>query len=326
MFSRTNGTTNAIICGDGVNGPAGTLTCRQFILTGETFQSVMPSDSGGIGDMSITQADGWTVMYWTRHADNGNSSHAQIALTGRSNLVWAVGQDNLYAALPLPNMYWFSADLTVQPSPSPSPTPSATPSPSVSVLPGPFTYRLTLAPTLTLQWTQNGSVYNYKAVSTGLNWFAVGTAGTVNGATDMLACSVSMSSAVQYDLDEPEEEEEVNPEVVWSLCYATATTVVMEWTLHVNFSDPTSYYTRYSMSNIVWVLGASQSFDKTGAAQTGVTVNTNAPVSPSTCDVALDGGLHLRTVLSGNVLEVHGTLKGVQTWCVCACMCARVCM
>lgn len=150
--------------------PGTTPAVAQYSLIGVTTASIIAAPSNGTTNMAVVQAGTTTTMTWSRDVDNGDSTHAQISLTGPTFVIWAFGSSNAFVDTPLPAMSWASIDFTLgtQPSITPTATPNASPSPSPFY---PRTVKLNSNPSLVLQWDRTDTVYRFRAVLNALAWY-----------------------------------------------------------------------------------------------------------------------------------------------------------
>ena len=164
MAGTASSVNNAVI---GIPGTG----AAQYELQGNTLATIVaaPSSLAGTTNMAVWQAGGVTTMTWTRQANNGIATDAQISLTGATLVIWAFGSSNTYTDNPLPVMAWSSLDLAGVLSPSSTPSPSA--SAGASPTPAPtYPYSVQLTTPLKLSWNRNGNLYNFKAVLTKVAW------------------------------------------------------------------------------------------------------------------------------------------------------------
>jgi len=88
MAGPANAVSNAVICSP-ANGTVG-----QFDFLNATFQGIVPDNTAGTTGLSFTQTGGQTVLYFSRKANNGNPTDAQISVTGQTYVMWAIGKSN----------------------------------------------------------------------------------------------------------------------------------------------------------------------------------------------------------------------------------------
>ena len=88
MAGPANAVSNAVICSP-ANGTVG-----QFDFLNATFQGIVPDNTAGTTGLSFTQTGGQTVLYFSRKANNGNPTDAQISVTGPTYVMWAIGKSN----------------------------------------------------------------------------------------------------------------------------------------------------------------------------------------------------------------------------------------
>jgi hypothetical protein len=144
MSGPTTAVSNAVICspGDGTIG--------QYQLLNTSFTGIVPENAPGVTSLSFLQANGQTIMTWSRNVNNGNPNDQQISLTGPTWVIWAVGTSNTFS-----NVY---------PSTSMS-------SAAVSFVPAPaYQYTSTLTTGLVLNWNVVGSRLDFQAVYNGTAW------------------------------------------------------------------------------------------------------------------------------------------------------------
>ena len=88
MVGPPSALSNAVICSP-ANGTVG-----QFDVLNATFAGIVPDSTAGTTNLGVQQANGVTVMTWSRTVNNGNPTDAQISTTGPTNVMWAIGQGN----------------------------------------------------------------------------------------------------------------------------------------------------------------------------------------------------------------------------------------
>jgi hypothetical protein len=88
MAGPANALSNAVICSP-ANGTVG-----RYYFANASFEGIVPDSDPGTINMACTQAGGVTIMTWTRDLNNGNPTDAQIATTGPTNVMWAIGKSN----------------------------------------------------------------------------------------------------------------------------------------------------------------------------------------------------------------------------------------
>jgi hypothetical protein len=136
MVGPASAQSNAVIC-----SPAN-QTIGQYVIQAASFAGIVPQSTSGTTGFSLAQANGFTVMTWTRGANNGAASDAQIQATGPTNVIWAIGKTNV-----------FSDDGAAMGS-------------TAVALPYtvPYANSVTLTPGLVLKWNVAGSTYQFQAV------------------------------------------------------------------------------------------------------------------------------------------------------------------
>ena len=88
MAGPANAVSNAVICSP-ANGTVG-----QFDFVNASFAGIVPDNTAGTTNLGVQQANGVTVMTWSRNVNNGNPTDAQISTTGPTNVMWAIGKTN----------------------------------------------------------------------------------------------------------------------------------------------------------------------------------------------------------------------------------------
>ena len=66
----------------------------QFDFVSASFAGIVPDNTAGTTNLGVQQANGVTVMTWSRNVNNGNPTDAQISTTGPTNVMWAIGKTN----------------------------------------------------------------------------------------------------------------------------------------------------------------------------------------------------------------------------------------
>lgn len=131
--------TNAVVCKpDGAGGG----DVQQWILTKHTASGFVADATTGTSNLACFQSGGSTTMTWTRQANNGNPSDAQISMTNPTHVVFAVGGAQFTALIPSimngTNIDFKQPPPSATPSPfsSPGASPFASASPSAATFPG----------------------------------------------------------------------------------------------------------------------------------------------------------------------------------------------
>ncbi len=131
---------NAVICNPS-NG-----TAAQFDLLGHTPSAFTPHDTAGTRGAQVSQANGFTIMTWTRDVFNGDPLDAQIATWGPTNVIWAIGASN-----DLAHVLTMNSTMVDLAAPS-------------------FDNSVVLVPGLGLSWNIVGSTYTFQAVLNQVSW------------------------------------------------------------------------------------------------------------------------------------------------------------
>ena len=74
----------------------------QYDMTGYTMPSIVKNPSGVVSNTSVYQTGSTSVMMFSRMADNGVSTEAQISLSGPTYVMWAIGSGQGFSSVPLP--------------------------------------------------------------------------------------------------------------------------------------------------------------------------------------------------------------------------------
>jgi hypothetical protein len=148
MQGPSNAISNAVICSPANN------TIGQFQFVNASFAGIVPDNTAGTTNMSWSQANGQTIMTWSRNVNNGNPSDAQVSTTGLTWVMWAIGKSNDY-----------------------NPTHPAMSSVGVPLVPVVYANTVTLTSGLVLNWNLvGGSRLDLQAVYSGSLWCVFGTA------------------------------------------------------------------------------------------------------------------------------------------------------
>ncbi len=136
MVGPASAQSNAVIC-----SPAN-QTIRQYVIQAASFAGIVPQNTSGTTGFSLSQANGFTVMTWTRGANNGAASDAQIATWAPTNVIWAIGKTNVFSDDGA-SMDSMAVNLAGAPS---------------------YVNSVTLTSGLVLSWNVSGSTFQFQAV------------------------------------------------------------------------------------------------------------------------------------------------------------------
>lgn len=96
----SSGSSSAV--SNAVIGDFQTMTVKQYQFTGYTPADIVSDPTATLTGTSLFQSGNNSVMMFSRMANNGNPSDAQISLTGATWVMWAIGSDNAFSANSLP--------------------------------------------------------------------------------------------------------------------------------------------------------------------------------------------------------------------------------
>ena len=94
MVPESDPLSNAVICSPGAG-----FETQQYHFLNTSFEGLVPDPTPGTGNFSCSQVDGITIMTFSRGVDNGNPADAQISKLFATNVMWAIGQVNVFGSL-----------------------------------------------------------------------------------------------------------------------------------------------------------------------------------------------------------------------------------
>jgi hypothetical protein len=148
MTGSASACANVVICSPGSPANGAIHQIGQYDIVNMSYAGIVWSPSSNAGNYSVVQAGNVTVMRWYRGVNNGNANDAQVTVGGVTNVIWAIGAVNAFAATPVPNM-------------------GNTP---VSLLPEVYANTQVLTSGLVLNWIFDGSLFTFQAVLSQLAW------------------------------------------------------------------------------------------------------------------------------------------------------------